>query len=192
MANHKQPGGGFLTGAGAQEEAMCRRSTLFLHLTQTQGTLGKMYPFPKHVSAIWTPGVRVFRDEGAAHYNVWPDHQRFDVAVITAAAVQNPPLDRTGQEFKYVADVQRTRVKMAQILRIAKAQGITHLVLGAFGCGAFGNPPPAIAKLWWEALFQPDVRGAFTEVWFAVIDKSGSSNYPIFHAMFHGKVDSGL
>jgi uncharacterized protein (TIGR02452 family) len=118
MANHKRPGGGFLTGAGAQEEALCRRSTLFLHLTQTQGTLGKMYPFPKQVSAIWTPGVRVFRDEDTAHCAVWPERERFNVGVITAAAIQDPALDRTQQDFKFIEDVKRTKDKMAQVVRV--------------------------------------------------------------------------
>ena len=66
----------------------------------------------------------------------------------------------------------------------AKASGRPHLVLGAFGCGAFGNPAAPVAALFKEQLHAPAFRGAFATVVFAVLDPLGTGNLGPFRREF--------
>ena len=71
MANRRNPGGGVLNGAGAQEENLFRRSNVLHSLYQfasyhdaygvTSNGGGQRYPIPRESGGIWSPGVSVFR-----------------------------------------------------------------------------------------------------------------------------------
>ena len=76
--------------------------------------------------------------------------------------------------------------KIRTILRIAAHEGRRNLVLGAFGCGAFGNPPTAVAGFFKDVLQEIEFRGRFEVVWFAVIERSGSQNFAIFKDALDG------
>ena len=54
--------------------------------------------------------------------------------------------------------------------REGAVQGATVLVLGAFGCGAFKNPPGHVAELFNDELHMPNVLTAFAKVIFAIRD----------------------
>jgi hypothetical protein len=66
------------------------------------------------------------------------------------------------------------------MLHAAKASGFPNLVLGAWGCGAFGNPPGPVATIFREQLCSPEFRGAFEHICFAVVDPGGDGNFPPF------------
>ena len=55
-------------------------------------------------------------------------------------------------------------------------------VLGAFGCGAFGNPPADVARLFAEVLASDEFRGALELVVFAIVDpkQADRGNIPTF------------
>jgi len=161
FGNGVHPGGGFLNGARAQEEALCRSSALYLTL------LGDpMYesharrPQPDSTDwAIYSPDVPVFRtDDGTAVENPWP------LTVLTAAAPYAPAIGQPAS-----GDLLQKRI--LRVLGIAAAYGHRALVLGAWGCGAFGNDPRRTAKDFRRAL-EDDFAGAFSHVVFAVTDWS--------------------
>ena len=61
--------------------------------------------------------------------------------------------------------------RIHRVLAIARAYGYSTLVLGAWGCGAFGNDPHRTARDFRHAL-ETDFSGAFSEVVFAISDRS--------------------
>ena len=161
FANGVQPGGGFLHGARAQEETLCRSSALF-------GTLEGDPMYAAHAGralpdstawAILSPDVPVFRtDDGADLPDPWL------ASFITCAAPYAP---RVGRQ----ASLELMAERIPRVLEIAHAFGYVHLVLGAWGCGAFFNDPTAVAAIFRKALEGP-FAGAFEEVVFAITDWS--------------------
>ncbi|KAJ5094885.1 hypothetical protein N7532_007176, partial [Penicillium argentinense] len=167
MASEKNPGGGWLRGALAQEEALCLRSTLAATLNK------EWYPLPSY-GAIWSPKVAVFRDELENGYRVYNPEQRFIVGVVSLAALRRPALTKDKKQFANPNDVQVLKNKMRQIMRIIADNNISYCVLGAMGCGAFQNPPYEVARIYKEVLGEEEWDGVFEEIVFAVLDTRGS------------------
>ncbi len=172
-ANGIHPGGGWLHGAQAQEEVLCRSSAL-------EATLhgDPMYAAhlrrPEPDSTDWvilSPGVPVFRtDDGAPLPEPWL------LSVITSAA---PVAYRVGQPRS--GDLLASRIR--RVLAVARAYGYTSLVLGAWGCGAFANDPGRTASDFRAAL--TEFRGAFEHVVFAIPTEFGDDeNFVAFARAF--------
>lgn len=141
FANGLHPGGGF-RGARAQEEVLCRSSALFATLEGDlmYETHGKRHDRESSDWAILSPDVPVFRmDDGTALDEPWP------LSVITCAA---PVAENVGQPR--AGDLLEARIH--RVLAIATARGYETLVLGAWGCGAFGNDPVRTARDFRSAL----------------------------------------
>jgi uncharacterized protein (TIGR02452 family) len=161
FANGVMPGGGFCSGARAQEEALCRSSALFATLEgDAMYSEHRKRPQPDSTEwAIYSPDVPVFRkDDGTVHSEPWL------VSIITCAAPYAP---RIGQPA--ARDLLRKRIH--RVLEIARAYRHTALVLGAWGCGAFGNDAQSTARDFRQAL-EDDFSGAFADVVFAITDWS--------------------
>ena len=161
FANGVQPGGGFLYGATAQEEVLCRSSALYQTLV-----VDPMYeahsrrPLPDSTDwAIYSPDVPVFRmDDGTALDRPWL------LSFITCAAPYAPTIGQPDS-----GDLLRSRIH--RVLAIARAYGYAALVLGAWGCGAFANDPHRTAVDFRQAL-DNDYDGAFSDIVFAITDWS--------------------
>jgi uncharacterized protein (TIGR02452 family) len=168
FASAKKPGGGFLSGARAQEESLARSSALAACLAESA-----MYAHHRARSAamytswmIHSPAVPVFRDDATGALLEEP----YDVTFLTAPAPNaKVVLERDRSRAAEVTRIMRERV--TRVLAIAAAHGETHLVLGAWGCGVFGNDPSVVADA-----FATELGGAFAgvfeEVVFAVLDWS--------------------
>ncbi|PBP21870.1 hypothetical protein BUE80_DR007316 [Diplocarpon rosae] len=167
MASTLQPGGGVLRGARAQEEALCMRSTLFLSLDP------RFYELPT-LAGIYSPDVLVFR---GSDLQDMPKAKWFYTNVISVAALKWPDVKATkqGKEvFAEEGDLEVTTNKIRLIFQIAKTKGITHLVLGALGCGAYRNPPGEVAKIFREVVLGGRGRegvSGIDEVIFAIFDE---------------------
>jgi uncharacterized protein (TIGR02452 family) len=161
FANGVHPGGGFLNGARAQEEVLCRSSALFETLVgDPMYEAHARRPRPDSSDwAIYSPGVPVFRtDDGATLPEPWP------LDVLTCAAPYAPAI---GQPES--GDLLERRI--GRVLAIARAYGHAALVLGAWGCGAFYNDPIRTARDF-RAAFEGEFAGAFEDVVFAIADWS--------------------
>ena len=176
MASSSTPGGGVKNGSRAQEEELCRRSTL-LYSLYSFTSWGKelfgfskkdKYPIPS-MGGIYSPDVCVFRD--SLTYKKLDNP--FLCSVISVAGVVHPKIDTTTGlvERKYVPVIKG---KIRTILRIAKENKHTKLVLGALGCGAFKNPPKHIAMLFKEVLDEPEFNRSFEEICFAILEDNNS------------------
>lgn len=161
FANGISAGGGFLSGARAQEEVLCRSSALFVTLVDDpMYDEHRMRPEPDSTAwSIYSPSVPVFRaDDGAELSEPWL------LSFITCAAPYAPDI---GQPE--TGDLLQTRIH--RVLAIARAFGHSSLILGAWGCGAFGNDSERTAHDFRTAL-ESEFAGAFSDVVFAIADWS--------------------
>ncbi len=80
-------------------------------------------------------------------------------------------------------DIENTRHRIKAQLKTLIVNKIKHVVLGAFGCGAFKNPPKEVAKIYREEIDK--VRSNFEVIAFAVLDvQSTDHNYDVFEEVF--------
>ena len=168
FASAKNPGGGFLGGAQAQEESLARSSGLYpCLLSQPQ-----FYEFHRKQNdlrysdrMIYSPGVPVFRrDDGSLL------ETPYAVAFLTAAA-PNAGAIASNQPQHLEAIPEALAGRAAYVLAVAERFGHERLVLGAWGCGVFRNDPAMVADVF-SSLLESTFKGAFREVVFAVFDSS--------------------
>jgi uncharacterized protein (TIGR02452 family) len=167
FASAKHPGGGFRSGARAQEESLARSSALYACLVNQP-----MYEFhrsrhdPLYTDyAIYSPDVPVFRTDDGALLD-----RPYLCSFITAPAVNaGVVLQRAPSRRPEVRAAMARRVH--KVLTIGAMHGHVTMVLGAWGCGAFRNDPQEVAELFHEAL-DTTFLGAFSQVVFAVWDWS--------------------
>jgi len=185
FASARNPGGGFLTGAQAQEEALARASGLYPCLLKAREYYERNRA---HQSAIYldlviySPLVPFFRDDSGALLE-----RPILASVITApapnaaAVMQNEPHHATTIE-------SALKRRAGLILQVAQAHNIKCLVLGAWGCGVFRNDPKVVSKSFAD-LLKGDGKfgGVFTKVVFAVFDRSeGQVIFRAFQDTFRG------
>eukprot|EP00759_Apiculatamorpha_spiralis_P053694 PhF_6_TR6309/c0_g1_i1/m.9562 len=157
MASAKRPGGGYLSGAGAQEENLFRRSSYSLQL------LPKDYPLDNCV--MYTQDVLVFRDSEANGYALLP--APIKTSFIACAAKSHPML--VNNTTLCPADAANLKEKIRLLLSAAVDQGHDSMVLSALGCGAFCNPPNHVAKIFHEVITN-HFPEAFHTIVFAIFD----------------------
>ena len=157
MASPLRPGGGVLAGATSQEEFICARTTLLPSLKEN------FYRLPEF-GGIFTPDVLVFRSPGPLGDNAGDlgAGERYWVDVISAGMLRFPDLEGEEDEVKKLGKKDREVVerKMRAVLRIAATKGVKKLVLGAWGCGAYGNPVGDVAEAWSRVLSASPAEGA--------------------------------
>jgi uncharacterized protein (TIGR02452 family) len=175
MANSTSPGGSYLSGAGAQEEALCRRSTLYL----TIGPEHNFHPIPEQ-GAIYSPDVLVVRRSDQEECRLLPPESRWWTNIISVAAICRPPLNAAGTDFAITKDREDMKARIRTLFRVAVIERKVNLVLSALGCGAFRNPPETVATLFKEVLQEDEFGERFEGIWFAIMDRKGSRNYNIF------------
>lgn len=176
FASAKNPGGGFLGGAQAQEESLARSSALYpclqaqpSHYARNRANHSALYLD----LAIYSPAVPFFRDDDGG----WLPAP-VPCSVITCAAPNAGAL-RQHRRFD-AAEVEAVlRARAELVLAIARGHGIDHLVLGAWGAGVFGNDPAMVARAFADLLRGSFAR-AFATVAFAVIGGAGAANFDAF------------
>lgn len=179
FASARHPGGGWLSGARAQEESLARASGLAACIADDPmyKRHAQMRDALYTSSAIYCPAVPVFRHDNGRLLDA-----PYLVAFITAPAVNaGVVLDRDRSRRAEVRAAMQERI--ARVLAIAAIHGHSALVLGAWGCGVFKNDPAEIAELFAAALHGP-FRGAFATIVFAILDSSPERRFigPFEHA----------
>lgn len=179
FASAVNAGGGVVLGATAQEESICRCTTLYPCLSTKD--LQKGYYNPHRIglnfcytdACIYTPDIVVMKSD-ALHPESIPENEWFCIDALTCAA---PNLSTAWIPQNKLYEIHKKRG--AHILSIAAANGTDILVLGAFGCGAFRNNPETVSKAYIDIL--PDFMGYFSEIRFAVYSShEHSKNYNAF------------
>lgn len=194
FASTVTPGGGVLHGTTAQEESICRITTLYPALADrsasekfyqrhrqaiSNGTMSRR----NNDDCIFTPGVMAFRRDDF-NCELLPEEQWFSLDVITCAAPDQRSLPGEVPYRPSEAALQAVfERRIERILSIAASNQVEVLVLGAFGCGVFGNSPYVVAKAFLSCL---DKFGHFFDtIEFAVYASSpAAANYQAFVRTF--------
>lgn len=166
FASAKNPGGGFLNGAKAQEESLAASSTLYRTLIvheeyyrENRNCNSMIYT--NH--AIYSPDVVFFRD-GSFRLT-----EPMKASVLTLPAVNMGQVIQKGEDVETARQAMKQRMKLA--LAIFANEGAENLVLGAYGCGVFRNEPKDVA-IWWKELLNTEMGKYFDLVFHAVLDYS--------------------
>ena len=175
FASFVNPAGGFSRGATGQEQSLCRES----YLGNVLETFGDWYAENRRRNlncelyrnrALVVPAVRFGRGKIHAYADV-----------VVAAA---PNARRARSEYKVsdevLADAMRDRIRF--VLDLIDARGIKKVVLGAYGCGAFGWDASAVAEMFRAELASG--AHALEEVWFAIPKTRYDDNLPRFEHAF--------
>lgn len=170
FSSYKNPGGGFLGGSKAQEECLCQESFLYNVLSQMTG---KFYDWNNQNKnramyrnrGMYTPGVVFMRDDKKAACDV-----------ITCAAPNISAAHRY-QNVSYEENTKVLRDRIRFVLDIAKENQVNTLILGAYGCGVFGQKGAEVAEIFKEYL--ETTYKCFERVIFA-IPEGKDGNYQAF------------
>ncbi|MGW7069373.1 TIGR02452 family protein [Streptomyces sp. NPDC054855] len=170
FSSARNPGGGYLNGAQAQEEALCRASALYTCVRSVRDFYDhhRAHRDPFYTDrVIHSPGVPVFRDDrgrflDAAH----------TVGFLTSAAPNAGVVLRQAPER--AKDLPAALARRAErVLETAAACGYRRLVLGAWGCGVFQNDPAQVADAFRVLLDEGGrFHGYFGHIVFGVLDRT--------------------
>ena len=179
FASAKKPGGGFLTGAQAQEESIARSSTLYPTLmTSTAQNFYTLHNkdakggFYSH-AMVYSPEVVVFRDDGGG----WQEPFAVDVLTspaVNAGVVRKSPWAKSNKKGTEEKIEMIMKERMGRILFLFEKEGAKRIVLGSFGTGVFQNKVDVVARLWAELLVVPGSRfgTSFDEVVFGILGRA--------------------
>ncbi|HIZ83758.1 MAG TPA: TIGR02452 family protein [Firmicutes bacterium] len=184
FADPYTPGGGYLIGAAAQEEDICRRTTLYASLSHQEAyevyRLNRILHRPADTGCmIWSPNVYIFRDDMLRRTE--------DIAEISVLSLPAPNLNGAAAQMR-PEEVERVMLRrMENFFMKAAAEGCRLLVLGAWGCGVFGHDPHRVADCFYRTLFEKGLGAFFQEIVFAVLDHTPEQrNFRAFAEKFSG------
>lgn len=168
FASAKNPGGGFLGGSQAQEESLARSSALYAGL---QTCMEGYYQFNRKRSTllysdrmIYTPECTVFRDDDGALLDT-----PYEIDILTSPAPNKGAMKQNKRgETTQVESVFERRIKL--MLALFAHKKCDYPVLGAWGCGVFGNDPKDVARLFYKVLVEENFASLFQEVTFAIYE----------------------
>ncbi|MFC3995832.1 TIGR02452 family protein [Nocardiopsis sediminis] len=174
FASARNPGGGVVNGARAQEESLARSSALYdalVRCPEFYDTHRRERSLLYTDQVIYAPRVPVFRTD-TGRWLADP----FPVAFLTSAAPNRRMIERnTPEEAHRIPAALRSRA--GGVLAVAAHHGHTRLVLGAWGCGVFGNHPSEVAGAFAHHLHGA-FAGVFEHVVFAVLGDDDTARAP--------------
>ncbi len=198
FASATNPGGGVKKGSTAQEECLCRCSTLYPCL-DTKPLKDAYYQYHRNLhdlrytdKCIYTPDIIVFKSDTEIPQMLdEKDWLRADVITCAAPNLREQPYNAMNPgkgtairvTDKELLEIHKKRAHV--LLSAAAANHVDVLVLGAFGCGAFCNKPEIVARAYKEVL--PEYRISFKEIEFAVYcTPKDALNYNVFSRVMRG------
>ncbi|CAJ1379364.1 unnamed protein product [Effrenium voratum] len=192
FANGQNVGGGYKNGAVAQEEDLCRRMpTLYTSLFNAKRE--GLYPYgpctcnkadtpAKYSDVLWTPGITIARAGEKMGFELLSNKEQATVALVAAAA---PNVKFAQPPELYDKELMLNTVKAILLAPLLKQPETTTIVLGAWGCGAFGCDPHDIAELFVSALVTQRLGRLYREVHFAIPEFDVQDTNPqIFRKVF--------
>lgn len=196
MASNRRPGGGVMKGSRAQEETIFRRSTAHMSLYPFHADSAQQfgfvrakesYPMNRNTGGIYSGRIMFFRADAKDNYRFLEDP--FSCAMVSVAAEINESRDAERLP-SWMVRLQKDKIRT--ILRIGLLNGHRTFILGAFGCGAYGNPPEQMAILFREVFEEPEFKNKCEHIVFAILDDRNAhrahnprGNYAPFADVFH-------
>lgn len=190
FANPHNPGGGVHNGAMAQEECLCRSSNLYPCISN-KNVFNDYYLYHKDMNhyffsdrLIYTKDITVFKDDRDVP-QIMPKSEWFNVDVITCAAPYIAKRKYTNKTA--LKELFKGRIK--NIFEAAIDNDVEVIILGAFGCGAFKNPPEVVAKAFHETIEENNYSSCFKKIVFAI---PKGNNFYHFDDEFFGEYHTTL
>ena len=195
FASATNPGGGVLKGSSAQEECICRVSTLYPVLANSEENKMRFYNYHRNLKSnlysdrvIYSPDILVFKSDNSIP-SYLPEKNHFKIDVITCAAPNlnrkpNQEMNPEIMRFKKLSETELYDIhyyRGKQILSVANENNIDILILGAFGCGAFRNNPYIVAEAY-RRVIEDLFLYSFKEISFSIFysNESSKENYTVF------------
>lgn len=192
FASATTPGGGVTKGSSAQEESLCRCSTLYPALTSNAlwdayYSVNRAARNPLYTDAlIYTPNVTICKtDDQFPERLEQSDWTEVDVITCAAPNLRQRPgnmynLDQSAPVVVSPEELLALHKSRARhILTVAASKGVDAIVLGAFGCGAFQNDPTVVAEAYKDVL--EEMKGYFSLIEFAIYCRPReTANYDAF------------
>ena len=167
MANAAIPGGGYMRNCAAQEEQLCRTTSLYAALDHAGK--GGAYPI-KPGKALCSRDVKVVRDENDLKKRLSFPFPQYHVVSVAAKRYRHE--DEANADNKLVSDLRRTWIAA---IKAADESGAREFVVSALGCGAFRNPPERVAEAFCLALKDCVLpRGSLKKISVVVMDDHNS------------------
>ena len=168
FASSKNPGGGVWSGARSQEESLCRASTLYPCLN-TEFLKDNYYSY--HIEKksentnriIYIPNILVFKSDNNVFSEMLNEKDWYKIDVITCSAHNQRAYKVENEKLKEI-----NYYKIKAIIECAVENDVDNLILGAYGCGAFGNDPQLISEAFKIILIDEEYYKYFENVHFAI------------------------
>lgn len=180
-----------MSGAGAQEENLFRRTNYVQHLADPEKVFDPHrkwhYRLPE-CSCVYSTNVQIFRASETQGYAFLENP--IPMSFLAVAAYPNPPCKgpKDGNRKLVPEFAEKAKKKIRLMVSVGLDQGHDSLVLSAWGCGAFRNPPNHIASLFKEILMEPEFKDRYSHISFAIIDDhnaKGIGNFKPFFDIFN-------
>lgn len=169
FASAKNPGGGWLTGSYAQEESLACSSGLVrsLEMFPEFYNYHRTHNDPLYTDRmIYTPRCPILKNDVGEYFS-----KPYHLDILTSPAPNAGHARKLGYTQKKITEVLQSRID--RILNLFVHHCCDHIVLGAWGCGVFGNDPVIIAQIFADNLLPgKKYDGKFKMVLFSVLDKS--------------------
>lgn len=191
FASATNPGGGVLKGSSAQEECLCRTSTLYPCLNTKTNWNNFYTPHRNERNAlnnddiIYTPDVVVFREDTIdAQFMEEKDWYKVNIITCAAPNLRDNPSNRYNPDNGSKVEIEDAELfdlhvkRFSKILEVAAFNHNQVVILGAFGCGAFLNPPEVVASAAKVAIEK--YRQYFDTIEFAIYCGNSKQNYEAF------------
>jgi uncharacterized protein (TIGR02452 family) len=178
FASAKNPGGGFLGGASAQEESLARSSSLYASQTKDW----EMYHYNRGETTflysdymIYSPDTLFWFDDGGNTFA-----QPLVVDVITSPAPNKGAMLQHDRQNEIAQIEKAFKSRIEKVLDLAVVNGVETIILGAWGCGVFRNEPADVAN-YFKEIIHDQFKNCFKEIIYAIYDSSEKkANFKIF------------
>jgi uncharacterized protein (TIGR02452 family) len=186
FASAVSPGGGVKNGCTAQEEDICRKTNLYSYLTskEVSGYYRSNKSYQKHSkgmigldNVIITTDISVFRD---SRLQLLEEPKSVDILTIAA-----PRLSKFTNPNNIVFNDNYYRAMQSRvntIFTLAWYYGYSNLILGAFGCGVFHNPPEIVSGMMMNEAIK--FRNDFDNIDFAIMINPNSPSYLNYNTFY--------
>jgi len=187
FANATSPGGGFLSGAIAQEETIVRSSALYLAIKNSEYYdihLKNKTDFYYTDTIIYSPDVPIFKND-SGNFVV-----EREACFVTSPAPMRASIESLWNDAPYELDEMLEAVlgsRIDKILKVMAAFNHKTIILGAWGCGAFGNDPYMVADLFKKKLMN---NPFFDRIVFPVY--GDKNNLKVFKEVFESSIENNL
>jgi uncharacterized protein (TIGR02452 family) len=178
FASAKNPGGGFLGGASAQEESLARSSSLYASQTKNW----EMYEYNRSQSTFLYSDYMIYSPETLFWFddNGYTFETPLIVDVITSPAPNKGAMLQHNRkdEIAQIETIFTSRIE--KVLALAVVNEVESIILGAWGCGVFRNESSEVAK-YFKDVIESNFKNSFKEITYAIYDSSEKkANYLAF------------